>query len=48
LSQLTDQSAAAKSAGDYPAAVRRSCEAVRFMMEQLKSRHDAASDSSIF
>jgi len=48
LGQLTHQSAAAKSAGDYPAAVRRSCEAVRFMMEQLRNRHDAASDSSIF
>jgi protein phosphatase len=48
LNQLTDQSAAAKSAGEYPAAVRQSCEAVRFMMEQLRSRGDAASDSSIF
>jgi len=48
LDRLTDQSAAAKSAGDYPAAVRQSCQAVRFMMEQLRRRHDAASDSSIF
>lgn len=48
LNRLTEQSAASKSAGDYPAAVRQSCEAVRFMMEQLRSRRDAVSDSSIF
>jgi len=48
LGQLTGQSAASKSAGDYPAAVRQSCEAIRFMMRQLRHRRDAASDSSIF
>jgi len=47
LVELTEQSAASKSAGDYPAAVRQSCEAVRFMMERLRSRGDAKEGSGL-